>query len=1061
MARVLTVCALTLGVAQAVAAQQRGTIAGQVVHTGGVPAVGAQVFVVGTSIGAISNREGRFTLPNVPAGPRVLRVQLIGYADAEQTVTVPGAGSVPVRFELKEQAVSIPSVVVTAMGIQRKEKSLGYAAQGVNQLAIERSPEVNLINTLASQTAGVQVTKASGQPGSSSRITIRGESSFQGDGQPLFVIDGIPITIQQDASMRNNPLEFGEMGSRAMDLDPNSIEEMTVLRGAAATALYGSRGAFGVVVIKTKRGRPGQPVQFSLSTSMTADRPILGGKQTRYAQGMDGYFCNGRLREQGGWCQPGYPGTNPNPVSNNSWGPHRDSIPQIVLDSMGELRFRDARKDFYETGRTLVNSLNMTGSMPLGTFSFNVARTDQSGIFPGTMLDRTSLTANVTANLSSSLQSMTSVQYINSDNQTATEGYSSLTRTLFQLPITRDIQQSRMPDGTPVMLGNNSPHPVWLSQNEGNRSTTGRWIASQQLALMLFPGVILSNQIGVDTYVDERLYFQNERPWQTLVGANSGGTDQEKISRRELTNNMRLSFDGFRFADGAVTVSGVLGNEISASDQGALRASGDNILVPGNYNVDNFSTNNIQGTLSVKERLVGVYGEITADFRDYAFLTLTGRNDWSSTLPVKNNSYFYPSVSLAVVFTDALNISNRFLDYGKVRVSRAKVGNDAPRYRIDTRYSTAGAGGPNLAQQQNACCGLSFPIPQQNGVPGYIQSNQLGNPELRPESTVETEVGLELRLFGSRLTTDISWYHKNSYDQIFNVPSSAVTGYTSITRNAGNLTNKGLEVTVRGTPIDTDAFTWDLIANWSRNKSAVVSLAPGVTSLFLAGYSWPQIRIMEGYEYGIIWGYGYRHNEKGELLIGDDGFPILDDQLKSLGETQHDWEGSLNTEIRYKSFGLTGLIDTKQGGQMLNFELQYTIPPGQAKITENRGDLYTFKGVNATTGQPNTVKLERNRQFWQRYGQFDLHENMLEPADAVRLREATLYFRLPPQLLSRIGAQSARIYVTGQNLKVWTPNTKGDPEGSNYGSANAGGSSYSFFQAPQTRSWVFGVRTTF
>jgi TonB-linked SusC/RagA family outer membrane protein len=1085
--RSFNVLLLALTVATPAMGQQRGTINGQVIiGETRAPAATAQVQIVGTTIGALTNAQGRFTLLNVPVGQRTLRVTLLGYTADDQTVNVTADGAVPVTFTLRPQAVEIPQIVVTAMGIQSKEKSLTYGVTQVNRVALERSPEVNVINAIAAQSPGVQVTAASGQPGASSRIVIRGESSFQGDGQPLFVIDGIPISTRQDGrptGVNTDALEFGSMGSRAMDIDPNNIEEITILRGAAATALYGSRAAFGAIVIKTKAGTPGQPTRFSFSTRMTGDVPILAGIQERYAQGRNGYFCNGFTRDQGGWCQPGFPGTNPNPQDNNSWGPHRDSIPQIVLDSVGDLRFRDARKDFYDIGRLLENSVGITGSLPSGggAYAFNLTRTDQNGIFPGTKLDKTSLQANITALLGSSLTSNTVLMYTNSINISANEGYSSLTRTLMQMPVTRDISREWMPDGSPTMLNNsNDPHPTWRSLNEGNYSNTGRWIGSQMLTLNLIPGLNLSNRLGLDTYTDERLFFANERPWRTLLGQTSGESNQQKIQNTEIDNTTLLTLDN-RNIGKSFTLSGVLGTNINTRNNSNLTVSGEDILVPGNYNVNNFADIDVAGNLPTRQRLVAVFTQLTASFRDYAFLNVTGRNDWSSTLPKHNNNYFYPSVSVSFVFTDAFKLDNSVLQYGKLRVSRSKVGSDAPPYRLDTRYNNAGGSAPNLAQQQNACCGLSFPIPQQGGIPGYVQSSTLGNPDLRPESTVETELGLELRLFNGKIRSNISYYDKKSYDQIFSVPSSAVTGYTSITRNAGDLANKGWEVQLSTQPVRTRNFTWDLTANWSRNRSAVLELAPGVSSIFLTGYSWPQIRVMEGYSYGVIWGYGYKRDEAGNLLIcgktvtpacpaagsnaanpnGSEGWPLLDDQLKVLGETQQKWLGSLNTQLRYRSFTVSGLLDTKQGGQLLNFDLQYNGPIGKAKITENRGDQHTFKGVNVETGEPSSVPLERNEAFWRRYLAFDLHENMLESASSVRLREATLRYELPRSVVSRVGAQFMNVYVTGRNLKVWTPSTKGDPDGSNYGSANAGGSSYSFFTAPQTRSYVVGLRAQF
>ncbi|MGH7462615.1 MAG: TonB-dependent receptor plug domain-containing protein, partial [Longimicrobiales bacterium] len=392
--RVLCAVALSLGMAGAATAQQLGTIIGQVNISGtDRPLRGAQVVIVGTSIGGLSNAEGRFTLTNVPLGALTVRVQSLGFGTLDQRVTVAAGAPVTVRFDLKEEALAVEGLVVTAMGIQKSERSLGYAVQSVTAAALARSPEVTLVNALAGQSAGVQVLSSGGRPGAGARITIRGESSFLGGGQPLFVVDGVPISIDTDSKMTAvnvaspHELDFGEAGSRAMDIDPNNIEEISILRGAAATALYGSRAAAGAVIIKTKQGTPGMPARFSVSSRVGFDRPILGGYVTDWAAGDQGYFCNGRVTGQGGWCQPGFPAAAPNPATGLNWGPHKDSIPKIVFDSLGSVRFRDARDDFYETGLTVDNSVGVNGSMAGGNYSLGISNLSQAGITPASKLN--------------------------------------------------------------------------------------------------------------------------------------------------------------------------------------------------------------------------------------------------------------------------------------------------------------------------------------------------------------------------------------------------------------------------------------------------------------------------------------------------------------------------------------------------------------------------------------------------------------------------------------------------------------------------------------------------
>ncbi|HSL69064.1 MAG TPA: TonB-dependent receptor plug domain-containing protein, partial [Longimicrobiales bacterium] len=532
--RALCALALTLAGAAAAAAQQQqttGTIVGQVLRAQDrSPMLGAQVIVVGTQSGALSAAEGRFTIRNVPAGTRTVRVQLLGFAADDQTVTVTAGGTASVSFVMREQAVSVNPVVVTALGITRNEKSLGYAVQSVSAQTIERIPETTLIQALAGQSAGVTVISSSGRPGAGARITIRGETSFSGTGQPLFVIDGVPVSTATDGpgaalgtGQANSP--SGTAGSRGMDLDMENIEELSVLRGAAATALYGSRAANGAIIIKTKSGMPGQPLRFTFNTEARFDRPIIEGYVTDYAAGSRGYFCNGRLASQGGWCQPGYPGNNPETQTN--WGPHKDSIPQIVFDSIGEVRFRDAREDFYRTAPTVNSSLRGSGSMgELGTYTFGISYLDQSGINPISGLSRLNLNANVNIRLASWLNSITSIQRIRSDNPYNDDTYNGLTRTLINMPPSTDVRTAWNEDGTPVMWGNNSPHFQWLSENEYNTELTNRWIVSQQFGFRIAPGITLSNNWGLDTYVSEFNRFVNERPWRTAQGQNSGGTQQ-------------------------------------------------------------------------------------------------------------------------------------------------------------------------------------------------------------------------------------------------------------------------------------------------------------------------------------------------------------------------------------------------------------------------------------------------------------------------------------------------------------------------------------------------------
>jgi len=1071
-----TVRAMCLLVSTAAFAQQpnapagpTGTIVGQVVNVENRAGLaGAQLGITGMQLRAQAAVEGRFMIRGVPAGAHTLHVQLIGFTPVDLPVTVVAGQTTTVTAELKNIPYSITPLVVTALGITRSEKSLGYAVQSISAKTIEKVPETTLMQALAGQSAGVTVTSASGRPGAPARIVFRGETSFSGNTQPLFVIDGVPVATNSDSP--SNALGTGSSGSRQMDFDMENIEEISVLRGAAATALYGSRASNGAVIIRTKHGRPGQELRFNYNAELRFDRPIIQGYLNDWAAGNDGFFCNGHVLSQGGWCEPGSANAS-DPSTRNSWGPNIDSLPKVVLDSLGAVRFRDARADFYRTAPTGNTSLRGSGGMgDMGAYTFGVTYLDQKGINPVAKLDRLNLNANIDITLNKRLTSGTSIQRIRSNNPYADDSFSGVDKALIDMPPSTDIRRGYMPDGSAVLYGTNNPSFDWLADNEYNSEVTTRWILSQQFGYKMFAGLRVQNNWGLDTYVSEYARFQNERPWRTAQNLTSGGTQQRKSTRTTINDDVQLVLDNRAVGSTGINVSGLLGGNLYMQDASFVQGDGSTIVIPGYYNLSNFATQTVSANLPTQRRLLGAYAQFTADYHDWAFLSLTGRNDWSSTLPKSGNSYFYPSASLGVVFTDALNWHPKVLSYGKVRLSHAKVGNDAQPYQLATRYVTGSivkAGNNDI--QQLGGPSVTFPF---RGVTGYTQSAQLGNPELRPESTVEDELGLELRFFDSRARAEISVYRKSSFDQIFSVPSSAVTGFTSISRNAGDLRNKGAEVSLRGRPLEIGTFSWDVGVNWARNQSYVTRLAPGVTSLTLAGYSWPQIRIMAEQPYGVIWGYGWKRNcvandpcfnssPKGTLLIDDSGFPIKTDELRNLGSVPPKWTGNATSELHYKSFGLSGLVDVRRGGRILNLETQYEVSNGRSIITADRYTFTVQDGINVNSGKQNTARVFKDRNYYiAMYGQ-DRHENQIESAGFVKLREISLSYVVPKNLLRRVSLQSGTVYVTGRNLGVWSNFSLGDPEGDVYGGQNAGGQYFRQFNEPQTRSLVMGVRSSF
>jgi TonB-linked SusC/RagA family outer membrane protein len=1048
-----------------------GTVIGQVVAADTkAPLQSAQVLVLGTTLRAGASAEGRFVIRNVPVGSHTVRAQLLGFAPKEQQVSVTAGGTVTANFELKDLPYTVSPVVVTALGIPREEKSLAYATTSISATTLEKIPETTMMQALAGQSPGVAVTSGSGRPGAGARVTIRGESSFSGTGQALFIIDGVPVSTNADSP--SNALGTGSAGSRQMDFDMENAEEITVLKGAAATALYGSRAANGAIIIKTKTGKPGQPLRFNYSSELRYDAPILGGYVTDWAAGSRGYFCNGKNPNQGGWCEPGSPSAT-NPQSTNTWGPHKDSVPQIVLDSVGAVRFRDPRADFYQSEPTTDNSLRGSGGIgDLGSYTLGGSYLRQRGVNTAEKLSRLNLNANINMRLTKALQSTTSIQKIRSSNPYSDDSFSGIDHTLINMPPTFDVRRGYMPDGTPVFLTsgtNPQPSLQWQIANEYNTELTNRWITSQQFSFAVAPGVHLNNNAGLDTYVSEFGRFVNQRPWLAAVGTTSGSTQQRKSTRTTINDDITFVVDPRPLLNSGLRISGLVGGNIYSQESGQITGNGTSIVLPDYYNLGNFATQTVTANLTTQRRLLGAYSSIQADYADWAFVTLTGRNDWSSTLPTNANSYFYPSASLAIVFTDALNWHPRWLDYGKVRVSSAKVGNDAPLYALTTRYVNGSASGADNDQQQFGGPAITFPF---RGITSYISSQSLGNPILKPETTVEDEVGLDIRMLSGRMNAEVSMYRKSSYDQIFSVPSSSSTGFTNISRNAGDLRNKGVELSLGGRPIEIRTFSWDARVNWAKNRSEVLSLAPGVTSIYLAGYSWPQIRIMQGQPYGVIWGYGWKKNciaadpcfkdvPVGTKLIGDDGYPIKSDDQRNLGTVEPDWTGSVTSEFRLGPFALSGLVDARHGGKLINFETQYEVSNGRSILTEDRYTWTTWDGVNINTGKPNTVRLFKDQDYYPLIYGTDRAEQQIEPAGFVKLRELTLSYRVSDRMSRRLSLQGATVYFTGRNLRGWYGSPSGDPEQDLSQGTNAGQQYFRQFSEPQTRAFLVGIRSLF
>jgi TonB-linked SusC/RagA family outer membrane protein len=1026
----------------------------------GEPLAGANVLVQELQRGASTNLEGEYVVPNVPAGQYNLRVTYLGYATITRSVTV-GPDGVVANFQLREDFLGLEEVIVTALGIEREARSIGYAVQTLDGASILRSQRDNLVDALSGQFSGVNVAGSSGQPGAATRIVIRGHTSMLGNNQPLFVIDGVPISNAGDnMTFAESTLFQGGTSNRGLDLDPNIIENITVLKGASATALYGSRAAAGAIIISTRGSDRGErPPQVQFSSTVRASEAIIDGYQTEYTLGNQGFYVSGHPMDRGGFADP-----RPFRISNGdtifrpfgptftqttvSWGPHKDDVPQEIFDlhrqNFGEeLTFRDPRKDFYETGIGFDNSVSLSGGSATTNYFLSYSNLQQKGIVPGTKLDRNSVMARFGSQLGESWNVSTSVNFVRTDNIWLREGNGTRAYNfgLNFAPINVDLRPVTYDDGFQIMNSQAFNNPFWLSENNRFTSEVNRFIGNTQVTYNVTDWLTISERLGIDTYSDIR----KEEVNVGTRGRPAGQMFDQRINRTEINSDFTIS--ALYDISEDLRINGLVGHNLNMRTVNQTFQRGEGLNVPDFYHVGN-ATEVTPYQETLEQNLVSVYSQITLDYGDYLYLTLTGRNDWSSTLPEDNRSYFYPSASVGFVFTDAIEPlrNNQIISFGKLRASVAQIGADAPVYSLSTTYAQAG---PTDAVRGV----INFPFRGRNA---FLLGSNLGNPELKPEISTEWEVGLETRFLNDRVVLDVAYYDRTIKDQIFNVPVSSATGYMNVLMNAGELRNHGIEIDMGVTPIQTRDFRWNIRGNFSNPTTEVVALAEGVESIYLAGFTDPQVRIMPDKNgYGIIWSNRFQRNEDGALLIGDNGLPLEDPELGPIGNVQPDWLANIRTSFNYRGIGLSGLLDIRQGGDVLNMDLFYSSFYGTAGITSDRGSTYVYDGIVASTGQPNTQEIVRDQNYyWNHYG--NIFEYFVEDGSYVRLRELSLSYALPMGLLQRTPFRSLEFSATGYNLWISTDFSYGDPEGSLYGSGNGQG----FYHAvtPNTRQYSFSVR---
>lgn len=1057
---------------------QEGTIAGTVVDsTTSEPIPGVNVVVQELGTGAATNAEGTFRIPGVPAGEHVLSISYVGYVSKEVPVEVESGSTTQVDIQLSPSRVELEDVIVTAFGIEREEASLGYAVENVEGADLDQTGEANFISTLAGRISGAQI-NTSDQMGGSARMTLRGPGSLSGDNQPLVVVDGVPLDNSNFNDLAQDLGSGGyDYGNAAGQIDPSDIEEVSVLKGASAAALYGSRASDGVIEITTKSGFREEGIGVSFQTSLeAADLYGFPEYQNKYGGGATSTF----FENEQGQLVPDY-GTD------QSWGPrldNREVREWFSYDDVNGLRGEttpwDAHpnnvQNYFNTGTTW----NTNVAFSQGGENFNYRASLQNrmerGVNPGSEQDRRKVSFNGTLDLSDRLSTSLNANYIDEATRNRPGGgynnevapwqqfnhFGQRQIDLSEGAPMRDIQR---PDGTQRSwnwrnsgLGSdNAPeegdiiymnNPFWITEKNYQNDGSNRVYGKVEVAYDLLEDLTVSADARTDYYTTR----QHERIAIGSVAQSEYSEDLREV--QESNVRMLLDYGGGLTEEVSLDATGGVNYRYSSMNRNYGQTEG-GLATRNLYTLENSISRPSIIDHFQEQALVGLFGEATVGYQDLVYVGGSLRNDWSSTLPADNNSYLYPSVKASIVFSrlPALEGSD-LLSFGRVRVNWSQVGRDTDPYQLSFTYPL----------------GTPYGSTQLQSLP-----NTLPNTELEPEIKSEWEVGTQLQFFQNRMGLDVTYYSGEVRNQILPVEGSRASGYESRVINAGTIANKGVEVSLDLTPVQRQGLQWDLNFNWSRNINEVVELTEGVTSIPLNSTAssppfGPSIVAREGEEFGSFFGPGFvRDEETGKKVVSASGF-YETTPSKVLGTYQPDWTGGASTTLSYRGFTASVLVDGQYGGQIWSLSNLFGLYSGITEATVQGNirqlgilpdavteDGEPYYGVGGTAENPTAAAGAPSNVFQTLFGN---HEAHLYDATYIKLREANLSYTLPREWFAGYAVQALTASVYGRNLATllkYTPNF--DPTSVTRGSSNLQGIEAG--QLPPRRTIGFRLQFSF
>ncbi len=1046
---------------------QGRTISGTVTGEDGMPLPGVNVLVKGTARGVQTDFDGNYAIEATRGD--ILVFSFVGLKTAEYGI---GDNTV-IDVILTADAAQLDEVVVTAIGISRDEKELGYNVQTVSSEEIGNKSNADVVNSLAGETSGVEIISSSGSAGAATFITIRGSASITGNNQPLFVINGMPVASGGGSSGVGGV----QTSSRTIDINPDDIATMSVLKGGAATALYGVRAANGAIIITTKSGKNLTERRMEFHSSIAFDEiSQTQERQKIFSQGQNDAWAGGNAFSWGARIDElEYDGDE-----TYKWDPNGRLVPEGTGTGM-PAQYYDPY-EFFQTGLTTNNRFSIANGGDMGNYFFSISNYDQEGVIPNDTFDRTTLRLNASTKLAERITFGADMSYSSSQANQIQKGsnVSGIMLGLVRTATTFDNSAGyEFPDGTQrnYRNGGGYDNPYWTANNIAFQDDIDRLTASVNLSADVSSWFNISYNGGVDWY---------SRRYTDQFKINSRGNPTGYYAEYQAYNtifnsDLLLNFSHEFSEDFSARLT--LGNNLYSTYTKTLFGDATGLAIPDFYQLSNSSNNTTSGAQS-EFRTAAVFGDLNFSFKEMLFLGVTGRNDWSTTMPLQNQSAFYPSASLSFVFTqlEALR-GNQWLTFGKLRASAARTANIAGPYNTSSPYVAAGIG-------DGWTNGVNFPY---QGQTGFQLSAGLGNPELTHENQETWEVGADLRFFNNRLGLDLTYFENINTDLLMSVPISDASGFSSVFLNAASMETTGIEISLRATPVKTEDFEWSLITNFTKLDNIVTGLAEGVDNVFLGGFTVPQVRAVVGQQYRSIFGNDWYRDENGTVLINDDptdnyrdGYPMADNrEMVPIGNFNPDWTANITNNITYKNANLSFLFDIKKGGMMYNgtaFAMNYF---GTTARTANREVTYTSEGTidfDATpaenivvmdgvygrvgpdgnpisTGVRNVTPVVQDGEWFRGQGSnFGGGPSVaaMEHADWVRLRNVTLSYDFP-DIVDNV--ENLQLYFTGKNLWLDTPYSGIDPETNLGGATNAQGMDY--FNNPGTKTYLVGVKVTF